>query len=99
MKIIKRNDGRFVASVQFNNNRKYFYGATKSEAEKKAIEYVSLHNKGIELSSDNLTISKLCDEWFELYQRKNALSTQIRVRGIIDNYIKPEIRSNSCKIT
>lgn len=91
MKITKRKDGRYATSVQFNGKRKYFIGTDKNKVEAEAIEYVSLHNKGIELSGEGILISKLADEWFNLYQKKNAKSTQKRVRGILDNYIIKEL--------
>lgn len=91
MKITRRKDGRYTTSVQFNGKRKYFIGTDKDEVEAKAIEYVDLHNKGIELSGEGILVSKLADEWFNLYQRKNAESTQKRVQGILDNYIKKEL--------
>ena len=91
MKIYKRKDGRYYTSVQFNGKRKSIYGSTKSEVERKTIEYISNHNKGIDIKGDGILVSKLADEWFELCQTKNAKSTQLRVQGIIDNYIKKEI--------
>lgn len=91
MKITKRKDGRYATSVQFNGKRKYFIGTDKDEVEAKAIDYVSLHNKGVELSGEGILVSRLAHEWFDLYQKKNAESTKKRVQGILDNYIKKEI--------
>ena len=91
MKITKRKDGRYATSVQFNGKRKYFIGTDKAEVEAKAIEYVDLHNKGVELSGEGILVSKLADEWFNLYQKRNAESTKRRVQGILDNYIKKEL--------
>lgn len=91
MKITKRKDGRYCTSVQFNGKRKQFIGKDKSEVEARAIEYVDLHNKGVELSGEGILVSKLADEWFNLYQKRNAESTKKRVQGILDNYIKKEL--------
>lgn len=91
MKITKRKDGRYITSVQFDGKRKYFIGTDKAEVEARAIEYINYHNKGVELSGESILVSKLADEWFNLYQKKNAESTQKRIQGILDNYIKKEL--------
>lgn len=91
MKITKRKDGRYTTSVQYNNRRKYFTGKDKKEVEARAIEYMSLHNKGIELSNEGVPFYVLCEEWYKLTQLKNAKSTQKRVRGLLDNYIIKEL--------
>ena len=90
MKITKRKDGYYATTVQFNGVRKQFSGKDKSKIEAKAIEYLSLKSKGIDLSA-NITVKNLANEWFTLCQSKNEKSTQKRVRGILDNYIIKEL--------
>lgn len=89
MKITKRKDGRYSVSIQRKGIRKYFIGNNKSEVEAKAIEYMNYYNKGLEISGGNITVDSLCDEWFELKQRQNAKSSQVRVKSILKLYIKP----------
>ena len=89
MKVTKRSDGRYQTSVQFNNRRKFFIGSSKKEVEKKAVEYVSLHNKGIEIT--DATFSDLIKKWFDVKQKKNAEKTKIEVSRIIRNYIEPAL--------
>ena len=97
MKVTRCKDGRYVVSVQFNNKRKFFKSTDKEEVKAKAIEYINLHNKGIDFIENGILVSKLADKWFELCQKKNALSTQKRVQGIIDSYIKPYLGDYSIK--
>ena len=91
MKITKRKDGRYSTSVQFNGKRKWFIGTDDKEVEARAIEYINLHNKGVELSGEGILLSNLANEWFNLYQKKNAKSTQKRIKGLLDNYIIKEL--------
>lgn len=89
MKVTKRKDGRYQIQIQFNGKVKYFIGKNKNEVEANAIEYINLHNKGLDISKENITIKKLSKEWFDLYQKNNAESTKKRVNGILDTYIIP----------
>lgn len=90
-KYTKRSDGRYVASITMNGKKKYIYARSQKELDIKLTETKSLCYKGISLSNETMTIKKLSDMWFDLIQKKNTPATQKRNRGILDNYICPQL--------
>lgn len=90
-KYTKRSDGRYVASVTTDGKRKYIYAKSQKELDIKLTEIKSLCHKGLSLSNETITIKKLSNMWFDLIQKKNTLATQKRNRGILDNYICPQL--------
>ena len=73
--------------------RKDFYGASKSEAEQKAIDYIQSIKLGLQFNTA-ITISDLFPKWlFE--NKKNELkpSTFESYEGLYRNYIEPDIIS------
>ena len=48
----RRPDGRYLVTVQSNGKRRYFYGATKREAEAKAAEFRDKLRKGYQVDAD-----------------------------------------------
>lgn len=82
---------KYKGYVTINGKRKYVYANTEPELKDKLLELKYMKLKGVSLNKETITISQLADEWFELYQTRNELSTQKRNKGIIDKYIKVEL--------
>lgn len=71
--------------------RKYVYGKTKQELESKFLELKILYNKGTVIENDSMTIHQLGELWFKQTQFNNEESTKKRNRGILENYIYPNL--------
>lgn len=78
----KRSDGRFSVPLDIGTDangkriRKYFYGATATEAKRKRNEYVKSHPMGSPLDHANDTLEQWCDWWYPLYNTGLAKRTQ-----------------------
>lgn len=71
--------------------KKEFYGASKSDAEEKANQYLNDLKNGLIVSAENYTISQLMHIWlFDFLNNSSKLkpSTFQRYEGIYRNYIK-----------
>ena len=103
MKYTKRKDGLYSAYITVGRTaegkpkRKYVYGKTKQELESKFLELKLLYNKGTVIENDSITIRELGEIWFKQTQFNNAPKTKQRNRGILDNYIYPNIGHISVK--
>lgn len=103
MKYTKRKDGRYSANITIGRTadgkqkRKYVYGKTKQELERKFLEMKLLYNKGTVIENDSITIKELGEIWFRQTQFNNSAKTKQRNRGILDNYIYPNLGHISVK--
>lgn len=103
MKYTKRKDGLYSAyitvgkTVEGKPKRKYVYGKTKQELESKFLELKILYNKGTVIENDSITIRELGEIWFKQTQFNNSAKTKQRNRGILDNYIYPNLGHISVK--
>lgn len=97
MKYTKRKDGLYSAYITVGKTaegkpkRKYVYGKTKQELENKFLELKILYNKGTVIENDSMTIKQLGELWFKQTQYNNEQSTKKRNRGILENYIYPNL--------
>lgn len=89
----QRKDGRYYTTFKPTRDAKpqFIYAKSSKELDDKIAELKTLANKGVELNNEGILVEKLADSWFNLYQKKNAKSTQKRVKGLLDNYIKKEL--------
>lgn len=103
MKYTKRKDGRYSANITIGRTadgkqkRKYVYGKTKQELESKFLELKLLYNKGTVIENDSITIREMGEIWFKQTQLNNAPKTKQRNRGILENYIYPNLGHMSLK--
>ena len=74
-----------------DGTRKYFYGATIKEAEKKRDEAKLKVGLGMDLETQ-MTVAQLADIWFDAY-KKGQLHTRSEetIQGILNRYILPKI--------
>lgn len=97
MKYTKRKDGLYSAYITVGKTpegkpkRKYVYGKTKQELENKFLELKILYNKGTVIENDSMTVQQLGELWFKQTQFNNEESTKKRNRGILENYIYPNL--------
>lgn len=104
MKYTKRKDGLYSAYItvgrtaEGKSKRKYVYGKTKQELESKFLELKLLYNKGTVIENDSITIRELGEIWFKQTQFNNAPKTKQRNRGILENYIYPNLGHMSVKV-
>lgn len=97
MKYTKRKDGLYSAYITVGKTaegkpkRKYVYGKTKQELENRFLELKILYNKGTVIENDSMTIKQLGELWFKQTQYNNEQSTKKRNRGILENYIYPNL--------
>lgn len=74
-----------------DGKRKYFYGRTKKEAEKKRDEAKLQIGMGVDLSC-GATVEELAETWFNLYKRDNAdlhKRSKETTRNTMNRYILP----------
>lgn len=96
-KYTKRADGRYVTSVSVNGKRKYIYGNTCDEVDRKIIELK--HNKlnGIIYDDTNLTFKDWADSWLNTYKKDVSLATQDMYRNNLRLHVYPFIANVSIK--
>lgn len=70
---------------------KVIHANSKEELKDKEIELKYLDKKGIVLHKDGILVKDLINKWYETKQANNEASTKARNKGIIDNYIIPEL--------
>ena len=72
-RINERTDGRFQVSLVDGRNpdgslhRRYFYGSTRTEAERKKAEYQARVLAGV-IEDKKITVNEWVDRWVEIYQ-------------------------------
>jgi len=91
MKITKRSDGRYTASIQIDGKRKYFYADTEKELEKKIIKYKYEIDKGIHVENSDMTFRTLAEKWFEAKQKRKEYNTKIAIQRKLKNHIYPAL--------
>ena len=97
--IIKRKDGRWMASVTVGRNadgsqkRQCFYGKTRSEVAEKMNELIHDINSGSYIDKDkNPTVSDWLPTWLNTYKKNNVKPrTYEQYEGIIRLYLIPNL--------
>ena len=90
-KYTKRADGRYMTSITINKKRKYFYGKTCEEVDKKIVESKYQKNNGIEIDDENLTFKQWAERWLVLYKKDVSLSTFDMYKDNLRLYVYPQI--------
>ena len=71
----ERDDGRILVTLVIGRNgdgkfiRKYFYGRTRKEAEKKREDYKRMQEMGLAAEADDMTLNAWIDEWLRSYKQ------------------------------
>lgn len=72
----ERKDGRILVTLVIGYQedgkpkRKYFYGRTRQEAERRRKEYIQLQEHGYVGDADSMTVNDWIDEWLRRYKSK-----------------------------
>jgi len=72
----ERADGRILVTLVIGYQpdgkpkRKYFYGRSRQEAERKRNEYVRLQEQGFTADADSMTVNDWIDEWLRRYKSR-----------------------------
>ena len=78
----KRKDGRYCKTATVHGKKMFFYGETKSEANKKAEEY--LYN----LENPIVYFRSVAEEWAEIYEKEVAYKTWATYKGHLNRLIE-----------
>lgn len=96
-KYTKRSDGRFQTSITIEGKRKYIYGNSAEEIDKKITELKYLNYKGVSLNNENITMNKFANKWLEINSVGKEDGTIKEYTYIINDYIKPNLGHKKLK--
>lgn len=71
----ERDDGRILVTLVMGRDdngkiiRKYFYGRSRKEAEKKRDDYKRMQEMGLSADADDMTLNDWIDEWLRRYKQ------------------------------
>lgn len=88
-----RKDGRWEWRVSLpDGSRRAFYGATKSQAKRKAEDALRDLENGFDLTDRNITVGDFLERWIEDVAAARVRSSTLRsYQGHLDNYLVPEL--------
>lgn len=82
----KRKDGRYCVTVRIDGKKKFFYGATRREAEFKRDEYINrLHD--FPLIDEKITLAEWCGAWLEGMRSSITENTYRSYFGILNTHL------------
>ena len=93
--IYKREDGRWVAVVNLGwengkRKRKYLYGSTRQEVQKKLTKSLNDHARGITLGDDRLTVEAYLETWLkESVKPRVRPLTHTTYQSVVDTHLAP----------
>lgn len=90
-KYTKRSDGRYVATLNINGKRKYFYSTSEKELDIIISEYKVNRAHGTISNDPNITFKDYAEKWFERNISTKEYGTQVNIRNMLKNHIYPEI--------
>lgn len=85
----KRADGRVVLTKMYNGKRKFFYGATNAEAERKRELYEQEQSKNI--YSSDILYDEWLGAWLEYINANVSQATLKNYESIINRHLRPEL--------
>lgn len=97
MKYTKRKDGLYSAyitvgkTVEGKPKRKYVYGKSINEVDKKLTELKMMYHKGIALENETMTFQQLGELWFSINKSTKEYNTKDSIRRILKNHIYPTL--------
>jgi len=89
--IYKRDDGRWAGVISVNGKRKFIYGKTKQEAQRKMNTALRDLQAGLPITSDRQTVEQFLRSWLDMIKPKIEESTWIRHRQYCELHIIPRI--------
>lgn len=97
--ISQRKDGRWMGQITLGIDpatkkakRITFYGKTRREVQDKIREALNLKERGLLSEPSKLTLEEWLDTWLNDYKKQELKpSTWASYKGLIDNYIKPDL--------
>lgn len=96
-KYTKRADGRYVTSITINGKRKFIYGHTDTELDKKITELKYQKNNGIEINENNPTFKQWSEQWLDLYKKDVSANTLDMYKNTLKLYVYPKIENKPLK--
>ncbi len=91
LKLKQRQDGRYVATATINGKRKFFYGDSPKEVEKKLTEARYLTYQGINVDDNKVTLKQWAEKWYEINISQQEYNTKRNIRILLDTHIYPSI--------
>jgi integrase len=89
--ITKRKDGRYVGTVQITNRRKYFYGSTVKEVERKIISAKNNALYGVDITR-TVYFQDVAKEWLESKKLNVALGSYIKYETVVRTILIPHFQ-------
>lgn len=84
--------GTYTATFMFEGKRYYCYGATKEEADRKAVKRLTLLEANVQQSKSRVTVSAWARKWLRVYKRGTVGEAWYKtMESIIEKYIEPSI--------
>lgn len=96
-KYTKRKDGRYVATLNINGKRKYFYSTSEKELDLIIAEYKVNRFHGTISNNPNVTFKEYAEDWFERVMTMKEYSTQVSLKNKLEKHIYPEIGMKKIK--
>ena len=97
MKYTKRKDGLYSAYITVGKTpegkpkRKYVYGKSINEVDKKLTELKMMYHKGIALENETMTFQQLGELWFSINKSTKEYNTKDSIKRILKNHIYPTL--------
>lgn len=97
MKYTKRKDGLYSAYITVGRTaegkpkRKYVYGKTINEVDRKITELKMMYNKGISLEHETMTFQQLAELWFSIYKSSKEYNTKDSIQRVLKNHVYPTL--------
>lgn len=91
LKLKQRSDGRYVATATINGKRKFYYGDTPTQVEKKITEAKYLTYQGINIDDNRITFKQWAEKWYEINISQKEYNTRRNIRVLLDTHIYPAI--------
>ena len=94
IKILKRKDGRYIATKQINGERKFFYGNTQEEVYNQLKEF---YPKEKTIKKD-ITFYEFWEYWYNKYKKPNHREDTLKnYRSVFKNQIIPNFKDKPIK--
>lgn len=97
MKISLHTNGKYYTTLNINGKKKFIYGETPDDVEKKYIEMKYKHNMGYNVNSDP-TIEEYALQWFKVFKEDSgSLSTRRMYENCINHHIIKKLGNRKLK--
>lgn len=97
MKINLHTNGKHYTTLTVDGKKKFIYGESPDEVEKKYTELKYKHNIGYNISSDP-TIGEYAEQWFKVFKADTgSMSTRRMYKNCVDHHIVKKIGNKKLK--